>query len=322
MHGDRRLLALSNTAHFWIRLGQRTQPGLDLLSERVLSEVTEKPRSLFQLANATGADPREVHRSLSMLERFGLLRQSGVTPTDILHVTGIFQAWDREAAERGVQILCEGSKIGLSTLAQKLEETMDRAMGVQILELLLSESIGPRKGLDGCEFCSLFLDQCFRREAKIEGLQFHAKVEGKVIGIGAPAHAFLPSVAEKLGTQAVIPFHAGVANAVGAITSAVAVREECFIKPYRGGFHLHASSGVAFFANLEEASGEGERRLRQSAFRKAKEAGADEVEVMIDSQEKRATTSGGDSVFIEKTIVAHAVGNPKIYHEDLPRRFD
>jgi hypothetical protein len=43
---------------------------------------------------------------------------------------------------------------------------------------------------------------------------------------------------------------------------------------------------------------------------------------MIDSQEKRATTSGGDSVFIEKTIVAHAVGNPKIYHEDLPRRFD
>lgn len=321
IHGDRRLLPLRNNTDFWIRLGKRTQPGLDLLSESVLSEVTEKPLSLFQLAHATGATPTEVRRSLSILERFGLLQQSGVTPTDILHITGIFQAWDRDAAERGVQILCERSKIGLSTLLQKLEETMDRSMGVQILELLLSESTNPRKGLDGCEFCNLFLDQCFRREATIEGLQFHVKVEGKIIGIGAPAHAFLPSVAEKLGTQAVIPFHAGVASAVGAITSAVAVREECSIKPYRGGFHLHASSGVAFFASLEEASMEGERRLRESAFRKAKEAGANEVEVMIDSQERQATTSGGDSVFIEKTIVAHAMGNPKMYHEDLPGRF-
>jgi hypothetical protein len=74
---------------------------------------------------------------------------------------------------------------------------------------------------------------------------------------------------------------------------------------------------VVFFADLEDASREGERRLRDSVFRKAKEAGADEVEVMIDSQEKWATTSGGDSVFIEKTIVAHAMGNPKMYHEDV-----
>jgi N-methylhydantoinase A/oxoprolinase/acetone carboxylase beta subunit len=311
---------LSKTADFWVRLGQRTQPGLGSLPERVLSEVTENPLSLFQLARVTGADPGEIRKSLSLLERFGLVQQSGVTPTDILHVTGVFQAWDREAAGRGAQLLCEQSSIGLSSLVQELEETMDRSMGVQILELLLAESIGPGKGPDGCGFCDLFLDQCFRWDARMDGLQLHAKVKRKIIGIGAPAHAFLPSVAEKLGTQVVIPSHAGVANAVGAITSAVAITEDCCIKPYRGGFHLHASSGVAFFANLEDAEREGEKRLRESATRKAREAGADGVEVMIDSQEKRATTSGGDSVFIEKTIVAHAVGTPRMYHEDVPGR--
>ena len=66
-----------------------------------------------------------------------------------------------------------------------------------------------------------------------------AKLKDKIIGIGAPAHAFLPSVAERLGTQAVIPFYTGVANAICAITSAIIIKEEVFIKPFQEGFHLY-----------------------------------------------------------------------------------
>jgi len=196
---------------------------------------------------------------------------------------------------------------------------MDRSMGLEILELILSERIHARRGFDECGFCRYFLDHSFRRGAGSEDIRLRVDLKDKIIGIGAPAHAFLPSVAEKLGTQAVVPFYAGVANAVGAITSAIVIREELFVKPYCGGFRIHASSGVAFFETLEEATEEGKERLREIVLRKAKEAGAGEVETILDEKESWAIAGGGDSVFIEKTITARAMGNPRIYCEAVSK---
>ena len=302
-----------NQPDFWIRVGKRTEEGLDPLSERILSELTETPVSLFQLVRVTGQMPSEILRRISYLERRTLIQRGGITPTDLLHITGIFQAWDRDAAERGVRILCGQSMLSLPALVQRLEEAMDRSMGIQILELLLSGSIQSLRGIDECEFCSLFLEQSFRKGSSVEGVQFKVSLRDKIIGIGAPAHAFLPALAEKLGTQAVIPFYAGVANAVGAVTSAIVIKEELFIKPFQEGFRLHSSTGVAFFDDLGEATEEGKRTLRERAYQRAKRAGADEVEVIMDEKESWATSRGGDPIFIEKTITARAMGNPKMY---------
>ncbi|HSB06406.1 MAG TPA: hydantoinase/oxoprolinase family protein [Thermodesulfobacteriota bacterium] len=315
IYEDRSFSQWRNQTDFWIRIGHRAEEGIDLLTEKVLQELTEKPLSLFQLVRATEQMPSEILRRISYLERRSLIQKSGVTPTDLLHITGMFQAWDRDAAERGVRVLCDRTKMSLPTLIQKLEETMDRSMGIQILELILSGSVRTVRGIDQCEFCSLFLDQSFHKGAFMEGVQFKVNLQDKIIGIGAPAHAFLPSVAEKLGTQAVIPFYAGVANAVGAITSAIVIKEELFIKPFQGGFRLHSSAGIAFFGDLGEATEEGRRRLREMAYQKAKKAGADEVEVLIDEKESWATARGGDSIFIEKMITARAMGNPRMYSE-------
>ena len=313
IYEDRSLSHWKNQTDFWIRVGQKTEEGLDPLSERILTEVTEKPLSLFQLVRITEQMPSEILRRISYLERRSLVQKSGVTPTDILHITGIFQAWDRDAAERGVRLLCDHKKMGLSMLVQRLEEAMDRSMGIEILKILLSGSIHSARELDECEFCSFFLDQSLHRGASTEGIQFKINLRDKIIGIGAPAHAFLPALAEKLGTQAVIPFYAGVANAVGAVTSAIVIKEDLFIKPFQGGFRLHCSTGIGFYDDLEEATEESKKRLRETVYQKAKRAGAEEIEVLIDEKESWATTQGGDSIFIEKTITARAMGNPKMY---------
>jgi N-methylhydantoinase A/oxoprolinase/acetone carboxylase beta subunit len=326
IYEDRSLSHWKNQTDFWIRVGQKTEEGLDPLSERILTEVTEKPLSLFQLVRITEQMPSEILRRVSYLERRSLVQKSGVTPTDILHITGIFQAWDRDAAERGVRLLCDHKKMGLSMLVQRLEEAMDRSMGIEILKILLSGSIHSARGLDECEFCGFFLDQSLHRGASTEGIQFKISLRDKIIGIGAPAHAFLPALAEKLGTQAVIPFYAGVANAVGAVTSAIVIKEDLFIKPFQGGFRLHCSTGIGFYDDLEEATEESKKRLRETVYQKAKRAGAEEIEVLIDEKESWATTQGGDSIFIEKTITARAMGNPKMYADSpapkgSPNRF-
>ncbi|MGQ9646604.1 MAG: hypothetical protein ACUVWO_08720, partial [Thermodesulfobacteriota bacterium] len=122
-------------------------------------------------------------------------------------------------------------------------------------------------------------------------------------------------VAEKLGTQVVIPFYAGVANAVGAITSAIVIKQELLIRPYEGGFRLYPCAGKAFYHDLAEATEEGKRLLRESTLRRAKQAGAEEVEISFEEKESRATSPGGDSVFIEKLILAQGIGNPRMYSE-------
>jgi N-methylhydantoinase A/oxoprolinase/acetone carboxylase beta subunit len=316
IEGDRTRSPWINPTDFWVRVGRRVEEDLDPLSERILSGVTERPLSLFQMVRATDQTTSEVFRRVSSLERQNLIQRAGITPTDFLHVTGIFQAWDRDAAERGIRMLCDRSRLSLHALVQKLEETMDRALGVQILELLLDESNSTAGRLDDCGFCRLFLDQSFQRGKGNDGVELKVKIQDKMIGIGAPAHALLPSVAEKLGTQAVIPFYAGVANAVGAVTAAIVIKEELWIKPFQVGFRVHASSGMVFFEDLEEATEEGKRALREIALQKAKSAGAEDVEVAIEEKETWAIAKGGESVFIEKIVTARAVGNPKMYSEE------
>lgn len=300
---------------FWTKTGKEAGNNVTDFGLVILSYLSKKPLSLFTLVSMTGQTPSEVLKELSILEREYLVQQSGVTPTDVLHVTGIFQAWDKEAAQSALRSLCKQYRLELSTFIQRLEEEMDRSIGIQILDLVLSKSIDE---LDRGKFCHLFLDQVFQRAAATEGIQFKVDLKDKIIGIGAPAHAFLPSVAEKLGTQAVIPFYTGVANAVGAITSAIIVREEVFIKPFQEGFHLYSSRGRTFLSQLEDASNYGKKFLYDLLFKKAKAAGAGEIEVLIEEHENWATTKVGQSIFIEKVIKGRAMGNPQIYSDLSP----
>jgi hypothetical protein len=94
------------------------------------------------------------------------------------------------------------------------------------------------------------------------------------------------------------------------------IKEELWIKPFQAGFRVHASSGMAFFEDLEEATEEGKRALREIALQKATSAGAEDVEVVIEEKEDWAIAKGGESVFIEKRVTVRAVGNPKMYSDE------
>ena len=303
--------------NFWLRVTKKSEGDLDFLSEKILSETTENPRTLYQLVRRIGKKKSEILRKLSYLEKRDLIQRSGITPTDILHLKGIFQAWDVEVARRGVNILCKQFRIELPILIKELREVMDRSIGVQILELILSDSVSTNKLLDECEYCKFFVDQFFQKNLAIQEVEFKARLKEKIIGIGAPAYAFLPSVSEKMGTQVIIPFYASVANAIGAITSAIIVKEEAVIKPFLNGFRLHTSLGISFFEDLQKATEEGKKTIKEVLLDKARIGGAEKIEIMIEEEENWSTAKGGEKIFIEKIICGKAIGNPKMYSEEL-----
>jgi len=310
-HWDR--LPLRAAPDFWLRLGMDPEAGEEKVMQKILASLGKGPRSLVQLSETAELGITDVRKAMTRLEKKGMVRQCGVTPTDLLHVSGVFTALNRNTAILAVQILCDLHRISPAALGEKLAEEMDRKMGLQIMDLALTDMARLHGDRNGCDVCSVFWDQCFSRERQSDDVRFQISLKRRLVGIGAPAHAFLPPVARKLGTSVVVPDHAGVANAVGAITGVIVVADEALIKPFQGRFRLHSSRGIEVFADLEEATARGKALLMEIVRGKAAAAGAEEAEATLEESENWATSKSGETIFMEKRLLARAAGNPRLY---------
>ena len=95
-------------------------------------------------------------------------------------------------------------------------------------------------------------------------------LERPLIGVGAPVGAFLPEAAANLSTRLIVPEHAEVANAFGAITGRVVERTEVIIRPHRlDGFNVMAADLQDRFDTLQKALAAGEEYCRKIAVKKA-----------------------------------------------------
>jgi hypothetical protein len=80
-----------------------------------------------------------------------------------------------------------------------------------------------------------------------------------LVGIGASAGTYYPEIARRLGTESVVPEHAGVTNAIGAVASGVLQTVAITITaPEEGRFRVHAPAGIRTFDSLEEAAAHAE----------------------------------------------------------------
>ena len=135
--------------------------------------------------------------------------KSGLTPTDILHVTGEYVQWESSSSVRGIEVFAQkaaaGAGIPALQAAQKLRG--------KIVEKL-------------AKYCRESVDVFGNANIRI------------LVGAGAPAPVWLRDAAARLGMRCDIPEHAGVANAVGAAvgqiieTSAVLLRRNKWNESY------------------------------------------------------------------------------------------
>ena len=130
-----------------------------------------------------------------------------------------------------------------------------------------------------------------------------------LVAIGAPVAAYYPEVARRLSTRLVIPPHAGVTNAVGAVASGVVQTVEALItQPVEGSFRLHLSNGVEDFDDLEAAALRASAAVRAQAENQAHRAGAGELQLSFSRKDKIVRDKGGFGIFIELRIAATAFG--------------
>ena len=127
-----------------------------------------------------------------------------------------------------------------------------------------------------------------------------------IIGIGAPAEIFVRRIAQLLHAEFILPDHAPVANAVGAVAGSVIVEKEAIVYARENKVALvyvvQIEGENNDFADDEDAVDYAEKAVTKLAQEGAVAAGAVDPQVLLE------TTTEGHL----QRIVARGIGNPKL----------
>jgi N-methylhydantoinase A/oxoprolinase/acetone carboxylase beta subunit len=257
--------------------------------------------------------------ALERLVARGLVMLSGVTPSDASHVLGRLAAWDGHAAEKAVRLLARrrtgrGDRFApdAATLAQAIVDQLT----AQTVDCLLEAAFG-----EDPAFADDMPEHLARHRLTQAGLDRHrgimevsVQLGVPVIGLGASAPSYYGAVGARLGARMILPEHAGVANAIGAVVGQVAQRATGLVtSPGEGRFTAHLPDGMAVFVDRDAALAALEAALVQEASARARAAGAEDLSITV-TRDIREAQVEGRAMFIEATLSATASGRPRVAH--------
>ena len=277
------------------------------MEKTVLSLLEKRPHSIDELTRKTGV-LIDRHLPIQRLEENFVVQRCGLTPTDLLHLAGEFQRWDTAAVRPFFRMIAALSKRDETELRQELLETVSQNLALEILKRQLDDEVNP-EALHSCPVCKALMNNVFSGGNNYYRL--HIDFKRPVIGIGAPIAFFLPRAAAMIGARAVLPEHADVANAIGAITSNVVIERQVRIIPGGGsGFLIEGLSGARRFNVFEEADAFAKNELAGMVRTLAVEAGTSTRTVTIETEDQLPVDAGGHPIFIGRILRARLTGPP------------
>lgn len=251
----------------------------------------------------------------SRLEAAGMIKRAGLTPTDLLHVSGRFARWDADAASRALEVFSE--MFGRSP-AEVLESAMTAVTRRLFEEVIRREVSHENRALhDLPDDWRFLLRKAFADDGGALGVRM--SLRRPIVAIGAPAEALVPAVTDHMESQVIVPEHADVANAIGAIASEVVIREEILIRPGEmSNYVLHGTEERIEFNELDRATQKAIEIARLRSRKRAIEAGALVPEVTVSRSDRVGTADGGSRIFLERKVTAVASGGA--FHNARSRR--
>jgi len=278
------------------------------------------------LARITGAVPvatliasRLEAAALERLVARGLVMLAGVTPSDASHVLGGLAAWDLLAAEKALRLLGRrrnGRGERFAAEPAQLAQAIIDQLTAQTVDCLLEAAFAEDTAFAGENPVVLAHNSLTRA-----GLDRHQGVVAAtlqlgvpLIGLGASAPAYYGAVGARLGCPTILPEHAGVANAIGAVVGQVSQRASGLVSsPAEGEFVAHLPDGLQAFTDLEQALAALEAALTREASANARRAGAENLRFAT-SRDIREANVEGRTMFIEASVSVTAAGRPRVAH--------
>jgi N-methylhydantoinase A/oxoprolinase/acetone carboxylase beta subunit len=281
--GEKREIHSLDRVEYWALRREPQRSFNDPRTQKVLELLKEGPRLLPRLLKQVGAvSPIQIN--VDDLINQEVIERAGLTPTDILHASGEFTPWDGEIARLIIDHVARGWGIGSEEFILKIKDAITRKITGEIVQFLSG------KTLSDPSLYSVKMNDLdrwlFEENLKPSDrhLGCHITLKDPIVGIGAPAKAFLPAVAQALGTRIILPEHYEVANAVGTVVGNVMVRKEGEVMPVVEGttitgFFARTATKQAKFESFEEALTYARKHLVDLVEAEVRDAGASQPQV-------------------------------------------
>ncbi len=289
--------------------------GLTEADRRLLDLLSDGPLSLDELVYATELGNLFLMHLQRLAAQF-IVQVAAFTPTDALHVLGRHQPWNVEAARLGAQLYAHALGVEVEEFCEDVIDEVGKRAGAALIDKILrDENLAPDWEQEPT--ARALLHRVMGR-GNGSSLLCQARLDRPILGIGAPVAAYLPRTADMLHTSLIIPPHAEVANAVGAVAASVVQRQEIVIRPQDAAgeelYRAYLPHGARDFARLEEAVTAVRETMESFMIALTQEAGAEQVEVKCRRQDVIAPLEGhwSDEIWLETVLSFTAVGRPAL----------
>ncbi len=251
--------------------------------------------------------------ALRSLVARGLAQIAGFTPSDACHVLGLHDRWDTRAAAKAATVLAaisdnrgdplasDGAAFSRWVVDQLVHQSAEAVLAVAFR----ADGIDPRA------VSHELVQRALGTPPSVTRIHVGAQVD--LVGLGASAATYYPSVAKVLGASPIVPSYSQVANAVGAVVGQVRIAAQCTIsQPSKGQYRVHWP-GLEDRGNRQPAIDDALTALRRHVRNEAERAGAGELS-LSDSVEVKTATIADREVFVEATVEVVGVGRPRFDH--------
>ncbi len=300
---------LNQPVECFLRVRDTAAADLTDRERRTLDALADGPLVRDILAARIGAMAPSLV-PVDRLETLGCILRSTLTPTDLMHVHGVFAAWSREAAELGLRLFAHRAGVEPERLAAFAMDTFAYWMTLHLMHRVI------RQHMPVPDFPHTAADRALLDMAadgtNLNGLTLSAHFDHPLVVIGAPAQALGATAAEKIGARLLIPEHAEVANAVGAITGVLTLLVEATITPDDDVYIVHSPAERRIFSSLEEAQAWTRPHLMNLLEEKIATAAVTDFDFHRDVQviKHDGTTTFGN-LFLECKLRASAICRPQ-----------
>ncbi len=286
--------------------------------QQIIDLIKEEPHTLHYISKIL---KKEIDLlPWQRLVNVASVHRASLTPTDVLHVRGELDLWDRRAAELGTGMMAARYRTEVEDFTDTVMEETIFKLALVTIDRLLEE--------EGVKFS--FTEENGRQyllrkvlgqnlSSKNKQLEFKINLKYPMVAVGAPVDAYFPTLADRVGANLYLPEFADVANAVGTVSGKAVERTTILVKPGEGGgFLVHAPKQREFFMIFEEAIDYACEQGKKYVYEQAVEGGAVDIETVVERQDRysKMTAMTEDDqqldtkIFIESLIEVSAVGRP------------
>ena len=207
----RRGILYSDRFEYWALRNGPTRPISDPRTREAIRILRDGPQFLQDLLKQVGAySPVQI--DMEDLINQGIIDRAGLTPTDLLHVSGEYAPWDPDSAWVMTRAAANIWSESPADFVQRIKRLITTRLVAEIIQYLTGKTLSEANMYNQYRNLDRWLyEESSETVDPYLGCRISLKIP--LVGIGAPARVFLPPVAEALDAQMLIPDHYEVANA-------------------------------------------------------------------------------------------------------------